>query len=224
MLIRQRKDNKATKDRFRINKEIKLGQVRVVDSEGKILGIMESSEALRIAQDKGLDLIEIAPTANPPTCKIMDYGKYKYEQKKKAQESKKKQTIISIKEIQIRPRTDSHDLNIKLNHARRFLESGDKTKITMRFRGREMAHQDIGREQIKKVIRALEDVSVVEFLPKMEGRQMFVMLNPTPTILKKIAQKKKESITKKPSAPPVNQKKQNGLPTQDIQSHKKASG
>ena len=188
--------------------------MRVIDSEGKVIGIMNSSEALKIALDKGLDLIEIAPNANPPTCKIMDYGKYKYEQKKKAQESKKKQTIISIKEIQIRPRTDAHDLTIKLNHARRFLENGDKTKITMRFRGREMVHQDIGRQQIKKVIQALEDVSVVEFLPKMEGRQMFVMLNPTPAILKKIAQKKKESVIKKSSNP----KKQDNLPTQDTES------
>ena len=185
---------------------------------------MDSSEALKMALDQGLDLIEIAPNANPPTCKIMDYGKYKYEQKKKAQESKKKQTIISIKEIQIRPRTDAHDLTIKLNHARRFLENGDKTKITMRFRGREMAHQNIGREQIKKVIKALEDVSVVEFLPKMEGRQMFVMLNPTPAILKKIAQKKKESVMKKASTSPINQKKQDNPSIQDIESNKKASG
>ena len=162
-----------------------------------MLGIMNPSDALKIALDRRLDLIEIAPHAKPPTCKIMDYGKYKYEQKKKAQESKKKQTIISIKEIQIRPRTDAHDLAIKLNHARRFLENGDKTKITMRFRGREIAHQDIGREQIQKVIQSLEDVSVVELMPKMEGRQMFVMLTPTPAILKKIAQKKREKVMKK---------------------------
>ena len=208
-----------------MNRDIKVGQVRVVNAEGKMLGVMDSSEALKIALDEGLDLIEIAPNANPPTCKIMDYGKYKYEQKKKAQESKKKQTIISIKEIQIRPRTDSHDLAIKLNHARRFLEKGDKTKITMRFRGREMAHQNIGREQIKKVIQALEDVSVVEFLPKMEGRQMFVMLNPTPAILKRIAQKKKESVMKKSSnSSNLNQKKQSDLPIQDIGSQKKISG
>ena len=223
MLIRPKKD-KYVKEKFRINKDIKAGQVRVVDTEGTMLGIMDCSEALKIASDKGLDLIEIAPNANPPTCKIMDYGKYKYEQKKKAQESKKKQTIISIKEIQIRPRTDAHDLTIKLNHARRFLENGDKTKITMRFRGREMAHQDIGRQQIKKVIKALEDVSVVEFLPKMEGRQMFVMLNPTPDILKKIAQKKKESIIKRASVSFADQKKQDSPPVQGIESHKKASG
>ncbi len=180
-----------------MNEQIKAPQIRVVDSTGKMLGIMKSSQALEIAFDQGLDLIEIAPNANPPTCKIMDYGKYKYEQKKKAQESKKKQTIVSIKEIQIRPRTDSHDLAIKLNHARRFLENGDKTKITMRFRGREMAHQNIGQQQIQKVIQTLADVSVVEHLPKMEGRQMFVMLAPTPAILRKIIQKKKETLTQK---------------------------
>lgn len=169
---------------------------------------MTRTDALNIALEKGLDLIEIAPNANPPTCKVMDYGKYKYEQKKKAQESKKKQTIISVKEIQIRPRTGEHDLNIKLNHARRFLENGDKAKITMRFRGREMAHQDIGREQIQKAIKSLEDISVVESSPKMEGRQMFVLLAPKSSTLKKIAQAKKENtdvkasnVAPKPSAP-----------------------
>ena len=195
-----------------------------------MLGIMDPVDALRMASDRGLDLIEIAPHAKPPTCKIMDYGKYKYEQKKKAQESKKKQTIISIKEIQIRPRTDAHDLAIKLNHARRFLENGDKTKITMRFRGREMAHQDIGREQIQKVIRSLEDVSVVELMPKMEGRQMFVMLTPTPAILKRVAQKKRESVMKKAmsssSPSTIQSREQNNHDEPDRESHeytKKAS-
>ena len=186
--------------------------MRVVDSEGKILGIMNLIDAINLALDQGLDLIEIAPNVDPPTCKIMDYGKYKYKQKKKAQESKKKQTIISIKEIQIRPRTDEHDLKIKLNHARRFLENGDKTKVTMRFRGREIAHQDIGREQIQKVIKALEDVSVVEFLPKMEGRQMFVMLAPTPDILKNLAQQKKKSVMQKTSSNDAETKQSEDIP------------
>jgi translation initiation factor IF-3 len=157
-------------------------------------GVISTQDALRMAQDRGLDLIEVAPDAKPPTCKIMDYGKYKYETKKKATESRKKQTVVSIKEIQLRPRTEEHDMNVKLKHARKFLMSGDKTRVNLRFRGREMAHQEIGMDVLKKVIEELKDVSVVEVPPKLEGRQLFVLLAPDPARLKEIQKAKKEAV------------------------------
>ncbi len=166
------------KDGLRVNREIRAPQVRVIDEEGQMLGVMTPLEALRLAEDRGLDLIEIAPTATPPTCKIMDYGKWKYENKKKQVAARKKQVIVQIKEIQLRPRTDQHDLDTKLKHARRFLLEGDKVKVSLRFSGREMAHQDLGFALLQKVIKALEDIAVAEQAPKMEGKQMFLMLAP----------------------------------------------
>ncbi|MCB0394040.1 MAG: translation initiation factor IF-3 [Bdellovibrionales bacterium] len=180
-----------------MNEEIRAKEVRVVEDGGGMLGIMPVSEALRLAADKGLDLIEVAPDASPPTCKIMDYGKHKYEQKKKAQESKKKQTVIDVKEIQLRPRTDQHDLDVKLKHARRFLEGGDKAKFTMRFRGREMAHQEVGKELLEKAISTLTDIGVVEVSPKMDGRQLFALVAPSPALLKELQKKKKNEVSKK---------------------------
>lgn len=170
-----------------MNREIRAPEVRVIDEDGKMLGVYSSFEALRLAEDRGLDLIEIAPTAKPPTCKIMDFGKWKYENKKKAQQAKKNQTVIVVKEIQLRPRTDQHDLETKLKHARRFLMDGDKVKVNLRFMGREMAHQDLGVELLKKVMESLKDIAAVEAPPKMEGRQMFVLLSPDPLKMKEIA-------------------------------------
>ena len=164
-----------------------MPEVRLIDEDGKMLGVFPTAEALRMAEDRGLDLIEIAPTARPPTCKIMDFGKWKYENKKKAQQAKKHQTVIVVKEIQIRPRTDQHDLETKLKHARRFLVEGDKVKVNLRFMGREMAHQNLGFDLLKKVIESLASVAVVETPPKMEGRQMFVLLAPDPTKIKDMA-------------------------------------
>lgn len=149
-----------------------------------MLGVMTVPEALRLAEDKGLDLLEIAPTANPPTCKIMDYGKYKYEKKKQATAARKKQTIVTIKEIQMRPRTDQHDFETKMNHARRFLLDGDKVKVSLRFMGREMAHQELGMEVMKKCIAFVDDLALVEAQPKMEGKHMFLMLGPDATKIK----------------------------------------
>lgn len=157
-----------------------------------MLGVYTARDALELAQSKNLDLIEIAPNAKPPTCKIMDYGKWKYESKKKAQQAKKKQTIITVKEIQVRPRTDEHDLNVKLNHARRFLLDGDKVKVNLRFHGREMAHQEVGMKLINTITAKLDDLAVVEVPPKMEGRQLFAILAPDSTKIKdyQAAQKK----------------------------------
>ncbi len=171
-------------DGYKVNRDIVAPEVRLIDENGTMLGVMSSREALSVAENKGLDLIEIAPMAKPPTCKIMDYGKWKYESKKKAHEARKKQTIITIKEIQVRPRTEQHDLDVKLRHARRFLLEGDKVKVNLRFTGREMAHQDLGLQLLKKVQAALEDIASTEAPPKMEGRQMFVLLSPDPAKIK----------------------------------------
>lgn len=167
-----------------MNREIRASEVRVIDEDGSMLGVFPPFEALRMAEAKGLDLIEIAPTAKPPTCKIMDYGKYKYELKKKEHQARKNQTVITIKEIQLRPRTDQHDLDVKMKHARRFLLEGDKVKVNLRFYGREMAHQHLGMDLLNKVTAALADIAMVEVPPKMEGRQLFVLLAPDATKIK----------------------------------------
>jgi translation initiation factor IF-3 len=183
---RDRGPKRGGKDGLRVNREIRAPEVRVIDEDGTMLGVYPPMEALRMAEAKGLDLIEIAPTAKPPTCKIMDYGKYKYELKKKEHQARKNQTIIVIKEIQIRPRTDSHDLNVKMKHARRFLLEGDKVKVNLRFYGREMAHQHLGMDLLNKVIKALSDIAMVEVPPKMEGRQLFVLVAPDAMKIKEL--------------------------------------
>lgn len=175
---------KRDKDGPRINREIRAAQVRVVDENGQMLGVMTVDEAVRIAEGRGLDLLEVGATANPPTCKIIDYGKYKYEQKKKQVQARKNQVIIVTKEIQLRPRTDVHDVEVKARHARRFLLDGDKVKINVRFSGREMAHQEVGLTTLNKLIEMLKDLCLIETSPKMEGRQMFALLSPDPVKVK----------------------------------------
>ena len=177
---------KDGKDRLRINGEISAPEVRVIDPDGKMLGVMSPGDALRHAEDVGLDLIEIAPTAKPPTCRIMDYGKWRYEAQKKEKVAKKKQTVIVVKEIQIRPRTDEHDLNVKLKHARKFLLGGDKVKVNLRFYGREMAHQDLGVKMLLEVADRLSDIANVEAPPKKEGRQVFVLMAPDAKKIKEL--------------------------------------
>lgn len=154
---------------------------------------MSSDEALQYAESKGLDLIEIAPNAKPPTCKVMDYGKWKYENKKKEAANRKKQVIVSVKEVQLRPRTDQHDLEVKMRNARKFLLNGDKVKINLRFSGREMAHQELGLELLNKVTGMLNDLCVVEQAPKKEGRQMFVMVAPDAQKVKEYEKANKEA-------------------------------
>jgi len=158
---------------------------------------MTVPEGIRMAEDKGLDLIEIAPTAQPPTCKIMDYGKYKYEEKKKAAASRKNQVIVTIKEIQMRPRTDQHDFETKMKHARRFILDGDKVKINLRFMGREMAHQEAGVAVIRKAIDYVKDIALVEAPPKTEGKNLFTLIAPDPAKVKeymKLHPSKKEEV------------------------------
>ncbi len=165
----------------------------MIDDEGQMIGVMSPNQALAMAEEKGLDLIEIAPNAKPPTCKMMDYGKWKYENKKKAQEAKKKQTVISIKEIQIRPRTDDHDLETKMKKAREFLLDGDKVKVNLRYQGREMAHKEVGAKVLRRVIEQLTDLAVPEVEPKMEGRHLFVVMAPDAAKVKEYkAAKEKE--------------------------------
>jgi translation initiation factor IF-3 len=175
--MRRDRDKDRGKDQLRINREIRVPQVRVIDENGEMLGVFTVPEAIRLAEDKGLDLIEIAPTASPPTCKIMDYGKYKYENKKKQAAARKKQVIVTVKELQLRPRTDQHDLETKLKHARRFILDGDKVKVNLRFMGREMAHQELGVQLLNKVIQGLQDISILEVPPKFEGKQMYLILS-----------------------------------------------
>lgn len=163
---------------MRVNDEIDAPQVRLIGPDGQQVGIVSLREAFVAADEAGLDLVEIAPMANPPVCKIMDYGKYKYQEQKKAQEARAKQKQIQVKEIKIRPGTDENDYQIKLRNLRRFLTDGDKAKVTLRFRGREMAHQELGLRQLERIQQDLADIGVVEQMPKLEGRQMVMVIAP----------------------------------------------
>ena len=155
--------------------------MRVVGPEGDQIGVMTSRDALARAQEFGLDLVEIAPQADPPVCRIMDWGKFRFEQSKKAQAARKKQKQIQVKEIKFRPGTDDHDYDVKMRNLRKFIEEGNKVKVTLRFRGREMAHQELGRDLLKRVEEAMSDETTVEQFPRMEGRQMVMMLSPKKT-------------------------------------------
>jgi len=164
----------------RINERIRGGDIRLIGAEGENVGVVSPERALQMAEEAGLDLVEISPNASPPVCKIMDFGKYKYETQKKEAEARKKQKIIEIKEIKFRPNTDKHDYEVKMRSVFKFLEEGDKVKITLRFRGREMAHQNLGRELLERVAEDTKDVGTVENFPKMEGRQMIMLIGPLP--------------------------------------------
>lgn len=165
----------------RINEQIRSETVRLVDADGEQLGVVPTREALEKAEEAGLDLVEVSPNADPPVCKILDYGKFKYEQQKKAAEARKKQKTVDVKEVKIRPGIEKHDYEVKMRNARRFLENGDKVKVTMRFRGREMAHQDIGLNLLKKMEEELVEIGKIEMAPRLEGRQMIMVLAPEAT-------------------------------------------
>ena len=157
-----------------------MPQVRVIGDDGQQVGVLPVREALSLAQSKGLDLVEVSPTARPPVCRIMDYGKFKYEQNRRARKAKKKQHQMQLKEIKMRPKIEGHDYTFKVNHAREFLMSRDKVKVTVTFRGREIAHQEIGYKLIRKVIEQLADVATVESAPRSEGRTLNAVLMPKP--------------------------------------------
>ena len=161
-----------------INEEIREREVRVIDADGTQLGIMPTKEALRIAQEKDLDLINIAPQAKPPVCKILDYGKYRFEQTKREKEAKKKQKVIEIKEVRLSPNIEDHDMNTKAKMAAKFLQNGDKVKVSVRFRGREMTRTEVGRVVLDQFVQSIADVAEVEKPPKMEGRSMGMFLMP----------------------------------------------
>ncbi len=172
------RDNRREKE-LRVNHRIRIPKVRVIGPEGAQLGIMDTTDALRMAREQyNSDLIEIAPFEKPPVCKIMDYGKFKYQAKKKSQEAKKNQTVIIVKEIKFRPNTDQHDFDVKVRHIARFLSEGNKAKVSIRFRGRELAHTDIGKGVLTRVKETLGADAVVELEPKLEGRTMMMVLAP----------------------------------------------
>jgi len=162
----------------RVNERIRVPRVLVSDDDGTKLGEFYTEEALALARERGLDLVEVSPLARPPVCRITDFGKLKYEKKKRDAEARKKQTVVEIKEIKLRPKTDDHDFDVKERAVRRFLEDGDKVKVTVRFRGREIAHRDIGEEQCKRLAEKLGDLVVVEMPPRMDGRQMVMLIAP----------------------------------------------
>jgi len=178
-LLIKRGNNKADANKTRINNEITAREVRLIGAEGDQKGITPLAEALSLASESELDLVEISPNAEPPVCKVMDYGKFLFEKSKAQKEQKKKQKQIQVKEVKFRPGTDIGDYQVKLRNLRRFLEGGDKAKVTIRFRGREMAHQEIGIELLKRIKVDLEDIALVEFFPhRVEGRQMMMVLAP----------------------------------------------
>jgi translation initiation factor IF-3 len=173
---------------IRINQRIRVPEIRVIGEDGEMLGIMQTHEALRRAQERGLDLVEVNPKADPPVCKILDFGKYKYDEKKKAREAKRKQSVVEIKEIKLRPKTDDHDLEFKTRAAHRFLGAGHKVKFTVRFRGREITHPEKAQEQLDWIVQQCEEIANVEVRPMMEQRTMTLMMAPKPAVLQRIAQ------------------------------------
>ncbi|CAA7618860.1 translation initiation factor IF-3 [Magnetospirillum sp. UT-4] len=162
----------------RVNREIDARSIRLVGPEGEMIGVVSLREGLTMAEEAGLDLVEVSPNADPPVCKILDFGKFKYEDQKKKNAARKKQKVIEVKEIKLRPNIDDNDYGVKMRNMRKFLEEGDKVKVTLRFRGRELAHQDLGMKVLERVRDDLEDLGKVEQIPKMEGRQMVMVISP----------------------------------------------
>jgi len=161
-----------------VNDRIRSAEIRLIGADGENVGVVTPERGMQLAEEAGLDLVEISPNANPPVVKIMDFGKFKYEQQKRESEARKKQKIIEVKEVKFRPNTDTHDYDVKMRNVFKFLESGDKVKVTLRFRGREMAHQNLGRELLERVAEDVKEIGKVENMPKMEGRQMVMMIGP----------------------------------------------
>ena len=162
----------------RINGEINAREVRLIGTDGEIIGVMSGREAMKLAEEADTDLVEISPNATPPVCRLMDYGKFKFQEQKKAAEARAKQKVIQVKEIKFRPGTDENDYQVKMRNIKHFIEDGDKVKITLRFRGREMAHQEIGMRQLERVRDEMGELIQVESMPKLEGRQMVMMIAP----------------------------------------------
>ena len=168
------------RDEHRINERIRVAEVRLIDEKGNQVGVVATREALQMARERGLDLMEVSPNSSPPVCKICDYGKFKYEKKKKEAQARKKQTVIKVKEVQLRPQTEEHDLDYKFKNVRTFLEEGDKAKITIMFRGREITYVDQGFRIMKRLQEMVKDIAVVEAIPKLEGKKLIMILAPAP--------------------------------------------
>ena len=178
LAIESSSPNNKAQPRTRVNRQIRISPVRVIGDDGSQLGVLAIDQALAAAQERGLDLVEVAPLARPPVVKIMDYGKFKFEQAKAARAAKKKQHVIHLKEVKFRPGIDDHDFEFKTRHAREFLQDGNKVKVTMMYRGRQMAHIELGREVLDRVAAELKDIGKIEQEPKLEGRNMSMVLGP----------------------------------------------
>ena len=185
-----------------MNDRITADEIRVIDQDGEMQGVMSVSKALKLAEDAGLDLVEVSPNAKPPVCKVLDYGKYKYEQQKKANEARKKQKTVDVKEIKIRPTIEEHDYNVKLKNARRFLEDENKVKVTLRFRGREMAHKDLALQVLEWFKNDLADLSKVDQAAKLEGRQAIMVLSADKTAAARVAKEAEEAESQAQAAEP----------------------
>ena len=171
-------------DQYRVNRRIRVPEVRVIGADGSQLGVLRTDEALRMAEESGLDLVEISPKAMPPVCKIMDFGKFKYEKSKKEKDARKHQSTVTLKEIKFRPKTDDHDLDFKVKHIRRFLMEGNKAKLVVIFRGREIVHPETGQDVLKRVVEVTSDIAQVEQPPMMEGRRMLMVIAPKSGVIR----------------------------------------
>ncbi|MBU8897433.1 translation initiation factor IF-3 [Corallococcus sp. M34] len=189
-MIREQRSSRGGSRDQRTNRRIRAREVRVVGPDGAQLGVMPLEAALERARSEGLDLVEISPMATPPVCKIMDYGKFKYEEKKKASDAKRAQVTVQLKEVKLRPKTEEHDYEFKVRNVRRFIEDGNKAKVVIQFRGREITHKELGSAILDDVMKDLKDVAIAEQMPRMEGRQMYMILGPTP----KVAQRAREAV------------------------------
>src|SRR5512145_2197198 len=183
MAIQQRDPRGGSSRDARTNRRIKAREVRLVGADGEQLGVLPIEQALARAQDLGMDLVEVSPMAKPPVCKIMDYGKFKYLEKKKQNEAKKKQVVVQLKEVKLRPRTEEHDYATKIKKIREFLSEANKAKITVMFRGREMSHRELGQKVLERIMNDIKDVAVIESVPRMEGRLLFMIVAPNPKLL-----------------------------------------
>lgn len=193
MVLRsRRRDIRPTETGPRVNRDILADEVRVIDEEGEQMGILSVEDAVLAAEDRDLDLVEVAPNSKPPVCKIMDYGRYKYTQQKKGKEAKKRQKTVEVKEVKMRIKIDQHDYTFKKNHAERFLLDGNKAKVTIMFRGREVTHPDLGRKLLERVANELIEISTIEQTPTLEGRNMTMILAPNKEALKHAKQREKE--------------------------------
>lgn len=191
----------AIRDRLRINNRIRAREVRLIDENGVQVGIVPIRDALQMAEERGLDLVEVAPNAVPPVCRILDYGKFRYEQSKKEREARKNQKQVEVKQIRLEPKTDEHDLEVKAKQARRFLLDGDKVKFNMRFRGREIFHQEIGLEMLERMAEELRDISVVEQRPTMEGRVLTLLLAPNQKARAQAQRERQQQASRTPTQP-----------------------